>query len=151
MTIKTVRNILRAQMYISLALTLAIIILFETETLLPGMVEKGSQAEFLIVTIMEIATVCIIPLALRLFKFKTVERELTASPVSALQKWGVVRMALICDTMTLNTLLYYITPLDVALGYMAIICFICLIFVNPTMRRCLAETNTTEDDPQQNA
>lgn len=140
---------LRAQMYTSIAAALVIIILFETGTLLPGMIEAGSQAEFLLQTLMEVLTVCIIPLALRLFKFGFVRRAIEAAPVQGLQRWGVVRMTMLCDTMLANTLLYYITPLDVAFGYMAIICLICLVFVKPTLERCMAEAGMDEADEQQ--
>jgi len=139
MTIKDVSNVLRVQMYSSLAAAVLIIVLFETETVLPGVIEKGSETEFLLQIFMEIVTICIVPVALRLFKFGFVKRAIAVSPVSGLQRWGVVRMAMLCDTMIVNTLLYYITPLNVAFGYMAIICLICLVFVNPTLKRCNAE------------
>lgn len=141
MTIKKVSTILKVQMYLSIATAVIIVALFESNLLMPSLIEKGSQTEFLLLTIMEIVTVCVVPLALRLFKFKFVSREIEASPTQGLQKWGVIRMALLCDTMVLNTLLYYATPLNVAFGYMAIICLICLIFVNPTVRRCEAEAH----------
>lgn len=145
MTIKEVSNILKAQMYLSLALAAVIIALFESDTLLPGVIEKGSQTEFLLLTLMEVVTVCVVPLALRLFKFKSVSSSIAATPVRGLQKWGVVRMSLLCDTMVANTLLYYLTPLNVAFGYMAIICLISLLFVNPTVRRCEAEAGIGGD------
>lgn len=145
MTLKGVRNVLLAQMCISLATAIVIIALFESDTLMPGIIEKGSQAEFLLLTLMEMFTVCMIPLSLRLFKFKPVRRDIVSSPVKGLQRWGVIRMSMLCGTMVVNTLLYYITPLNVAFGYMAIICLICLVFINPTMRRCEAEAGVDEN------
>lgn len=145
MTIKEVSKVLKTQMYTAIATVLVIIVLFESELIIPGVVQKGSQTEFLLLTLMEVVTICAIPLALRLFKFKFVSRAIAASPAEGLQKWGVIRMALLCDTMVINTLLYYITPLNVAFGYMAIICVICLLFVNPTVERCEAEADIHAD------
>lgn len=139
MTIRQVRNILAVQMYLSIATAAVIAVLFETETLIPGAIEKGSTLEFILLTAMEIVTICAIPAALRLFRFGFVRRAIEASPERGLLKWGVVRLDLLCGTMTANTLFYYLTPLDVAFAYMAIICLISLVFVNPTMKRCLYE------------
>lgn len=148
MTIKEVSNTLRIQMYFSLAATMVIIVLFETETVPPGLLEKGSLPEFLLQLLMEMATICIVPVALRLFKFGFVKRAIAASPISGLRRWGVVRMAMLCVTMLANTLLYYITPLNVAFAYMAMICLICLMFVNPTLKRCNAEAGVDLTDSE---
>lgn len=145
MTIEKVRNVLLAQMWSSVAAVVMIIVLFESDIVLPGIIEKGSQTEFIMLIMMELITVSMIPLALRLFKFDFVKRSIAAKPIAGLQRWGVVRMAMLCDTMVVNTLLYYLTPLNVAFGYMAIICLICLVFVNPTLRRCIAEAGLEGD------
>lgn len=145
MTLRDVRNLLLAQMCLSLAAAVVIIALFESEAVMPGVIEKGSQAEFLLLTLMEMLTVCMIPAALRLFKTKRVRRDIASEPVRGLQRWGVVRMSMLCGTMVINILLYYITPLNVAFAYMAIICLISLVFINPTMRRCEAEAGADDN------
>jgi len=135
-----------ALMCLSLLAAIAIIALFESETLIPGLIEKGSQTEFLLLALMEMLTVCVIPAALRLFKLKAVRRDIASAPARGLRRWGALRMAMLCGAMLANTLLYYVTPLNVAFGYMAIICLICLIFVSPTMRRCEAEAGIGENE-----
>jgi len=110
--------------------------------LLPsGTMATNKNAEFLLATIMELLTLCAIPLALRLFKFKKVERQLTADGGSfdVLMKWGGLRMALLCIPLVVNTLLYYLF-MNVAFGYMAIILLLSLFFIYPSLNRCIEET-----------
>jgi len=140
MTIKNVRNTLLAEMLCSLAAVMIIAILFETDRLLPGLIEKDSQAEFLLLTGMELLTICTIPVAMRLFKFSFVNHAIAVAPERGLLCWGSVRMFLVCVPMIANAALYYLTAVRVAFFYMAAIGVICLVFINPTMKRCLAET-----------
>ena len=53
-------------------------------------------------------------------------------------------MAMLCVPMTANTLLYYLFGLNVAFGYMGMICLLCLVFIYPSTARCTAETNDKE-------
>lgn len=138
---KRTKNILTAVMYGSIILSLAITILYETETLLPGDLTTDKNAEFLTVSLMEVITICLIPLALRLFKFKKVGQALVSNPAKELLQWGTLRLAMLCLPMVINTLLYYLY-MNVAFGYMAIIGLISLIFVNPSMGRCTSETSS---------
>ena len=85
---------------------------------------------------MELLTLCIIPVSLRLFKFGAVSRRLVSA--ESLLKYGMVRMLMLCLPMLANTLLYYLY-MNVAFGYMAIIVFLCLAFVLPTKTRCESE------------
>lgn len=138
--IKKTRRLLAAEMYASILVTLATVVLYETETLLPGDLSGDKNTEFITVSVMELLTICLVPLALRLFKLKRINAELTSTQGRALAKWGSARMAMLCVPMIANTLLYYLSGLNVAFGYMAIICLVCLTFVYPGTARCLAET-----------
>lgn len=113
--------------------------LFETDVLPCGMLksEAGSD-EFVAATLMELLTLCSIPVALRLFKFGCVQRRLVSA--GALLRFGLLRLVTLCALMVANTLLYYMY-MNVAFGYMAIILLLCLMFVLPTMARCEAELN----------
>ena len=62
---KRTRNILMTEMLASIIISLAIVTLYETEILSPGTLECDTNTEFLTVSIMEIMTICMIPLALR--------------------------------------------------------------------------------------
>lgn len=133
-----------AELYASIIISLIVVVLYETEIFMPGILETDTNTEFMIVSLMEILTICMLPLALRLFKFKKISNAVTDEGAQGLARWGSVRIMMICLPMVINTLLYYLSGLNVAFGYMAIICLICVIFVYPSMSRCMAETNCEE-------
>ena len=56
----------------------------------------------------------------------------------ALLRWGSLRMLMLCVPMVINTLCYYLF-MNVAFAYMAIILFICLFLVYPSLDRCYSE------------
>lgn len=119
-------------------LTLAIVAVFETNLLPVGLLTIGDGSdEFVAVTVMEILTLAAIPFALRMFHFTLVAEALPYD--TALYRWGMFRMMLICLPMVVNTVGYYLY-MNVAFGYMAIILFLCLAFIMPTKARCEAET-----------
>jgi hypothetical protein len=62
----------------------------------------------------------------------------------ALRKWGVLRLSMLEVPLLANTLFYYIY-MNTTFGYMAIILLICLAFVYPSMNRCLADVENTEE------
>ena len=121
----------------SVALATLLVALCET-SVLPQGVLKGSDAscEFVVQCLMELLTICIIPLALRLFKFRSVAHRL-ATPHGALV-CAMTRLLALCVPMIVNTALYYLY-MNVAFGYMGIILLLCLAFVMPTKERCNLE------------
>lgn len=117
--------------------SLLLVVLFESGLLPEGMLAgRGSSGEFMAVTVMELLTLCVIPLALRLFRFRRVAEALVSA--EALLRWGLARMLMLCVPMVVNTLLYYVY-MNVAFGYMGIILLLCLAFVCPTKSRCESE------------
>jgi len=139
---KKARLILMLEFWIPLAVCLLLVILFESDILPVGWESSYGSKEFFIAVVMELMTICAIPLALRLFKFKRVHRALTADQENRernLLKWGSYRMGMLCIPMLLNTLFYYMF-MNVAFGYMGIILALCLFFVYPSLRRCHDET-----------
>lgn len=123
---------------VPIAVSLILVILYETELLLPGSGTGDRVMEYYAVGIMELITICCIPLALRLFKFRFVDRQIVAGPRAGLVKWGAVRSGMIGVPMVVNTFLYY-QFMHVAFGYMAIIGLLCLAFVYPSEARCRQE------------
>lgn len=117
---------------------IAMVVLFETETLPTGVLAEEKQSEFLLVSLMELTTLGGVFLALRLFKFEAVHRDLITRKAPALLKWGMTRLALLLVPLLVNTLLYYIY-MNTTFGYMAIIQFLCLPFVFPSQNRCEGE------------
>ena len=137
---KHTQRILMAEMLVGVVMSIALVALFELHVLVSGAWSDNAQAEFVVLSAMELLVLCAIPIALRLFKFGHVHRQLLASPAKGLLKWGTLRMAMLTVPMVLNTLLYYLFFMKAAFGYLAIILLICLGFVVPTMARCKSET-----------
>ncbi len=133
-------NILKTELFASIFVAVVVVILYETETLLPGDLSEEKNAEFLLTSLMELLTICLIPLSLRLFKFNKIHRNLVATREQGLKKLGSLRMMMLCVPMVVNTILYYLF-MNVAFGYMAIIGLICLPFIYPGEGRCRAETS----------
>lgn len=138
---KTVKN-LRMLFICSIAVALIIVLLYETEILRPGALALNNRLCFVVATIMELLTIAIIPFALRLFKFRKVNGKLTESETTRwdnLLKYGSVRILLLAIPMIINVVCYYLFTLT-AFAYLAIILFLCMFFVYPTVDKCIAET-----------
>lgn len=137
---KTVRQ-LRTLFFCSIAVALIIVILFETELILPGSLALNTRQCFVVATIMELLTIVIIPFSLRLFKFKKINSLLTDED----QRWdnllsyGTTRILMLSVPMIVNTLCYYLF-MSTAFAYLAIILFLCMFFVYPSVDKCVAET-----------
>ncbi len=137
---KTIRQ-LRTLFFCSIAVALIIVILFETELILPGSLALNTRQCFVVATIMELLTIVIIPFALRLFKFKKINSLLTDED----QRWenllsyGTMRILMLSVPMIVNTLCYYLF-MSTAFAYLAIILFLCMFFVYPSVDKCVAET-----------
>lgn len=148
MDIHKTRTFLLAAFWSPIIVCLAIIIPYENDWLLVGALAGDKVAEYYVATVMELLTICLIPLSLRLFKFKAVRKALTADAATALRRWGMLRMAMLTVPMMVNCVLYY-QFMNVAFGYMGIIGLLCLVFVFPSKTRCETETSSQEDTPGQ--
>ena len=138
------QHILLCNALVPLALVLAAIVLFETDVLPCGVLKgQQTQTEFVAAVTMEIFTIALIPLALKLFKLHAVSARLHACGTEALMRFGLMRLAMLTVPMMANTLLYYLF-MNVAFGYLAIILALCLCFVFPTKARCEAEAAGSE-------
>ncbi len=103
-----------------------------------GIEANNNTQEVITLGIMEMITLCVIPVALRLMKFESVARKAKAS-------WrGYVRIAsarilMMALPMVADTLLYYYYMIP-AFGYLAIILVLAMVFVYPSKSRCKNET-----------
>ncbi|MBQ6652771.1 MAG: hypothetical protein IJM81_05170 [Prevotella sp.] len=127
------------------AVAIVLVIVGETGLLPNGELAEEKQTEFVVLSIMELLTICLIPLALRLFKFQRVKRELITP--QGLRRWAMVRLMMIGDLILVNILLYYLF-MNPAFGYMGIILFLCMFFIVPTMSRCSNELRASA--PEEN-
>ena len=125
------------------ALTLAVIVVFETDMLESGLLAGENQSEFIFTFVMELVSLGAAFLGLRLFKFKAVHDDLIAHKERAMMKWGTIRLQILQVPMLADTLLYYMY-MNTTFGYLAIMLLLCLPFVFPSLNRCLAETSEEE-------
>lgn len=125
---------LRILFIVSVAVPVVMAFLFECEILHSGVLAGMAQEEFLCTVSMELLTIVMIPLALRLFKAKDVERKTEEGDTAALKKWGTVRIIMITVPLAVNTLLYYLF-MNTTFGYMSLILLICLPFVYTVGRK----------------
>ena len=135
---KSVRKTLSILFAVPIFLSLIIVLLYECDLLISGEMERDAVLEYQLVGTMELITICLIPLALRLFKFKFVHRPIIDDSVKGMKKWGILRIAMIAIPMLVNTFLYY-QFVNVAFGYMGIIGLLSLVFVYPSEERCRRE------------
>ncbi len=124
----TVEKYLRNLFWGTVAVPLLIATVYECDVLPTGVFAGKAQEEFLAVIIMELLTIVMIPLALRLFKAKDVERKVAEGDTLALRRWGALRILMITVPLLLNTIGYYLF-MNTTFGYMALILLICLPFV----------------------
>jgi hypothetical protein len=94
--------------------------------------------DFYLTAALELITLFNIPFALRLFKFNKIRARLCDQREKALILWGTLRLLLLCVPMILSTCLYSFTD-KATFFYLAVILFLCLFFVYPSMARCEAE------------
>ena len=135
---KQTKNILTAELFVMVALSLLTVVLYETDTLAAGTLTGDNNLQFLVTTTMELLTIGFIPLSLYLFRTSFVRRSLTTATDKPrrLLLWGTLRMMMLCLPMLLNTLFYYMFVFSVSFGYMAIVLFLCLFMIYPSMKRC---------------
>ena len=130
---------LKTLFYAPILLGLVLVVAFEMEWLRPGFMCHDGSGQFMWLTIMELYTVCTIPLSLYLFNIPAVKKQLLATPVKSIVCYGGLRLLILGVGLVANVLFYYWT-MNVSFGYMAIIFLLVLPFVYPSRRRCESET-----------
>ncbi len=142
---KTLR-ILNLFYFVPIVVSLLIVICFETGIILQGdlYLIGGDTCEFVVLMVMELLTICVIPVSLRLFKVKKIKKELPNSPENLLH-YGKWRLLLLMVPLVLNTLFYYLF-VSVPFGYLAIILLLVSFFVFPSASRCKNEIATETNE-----
>ena len=123
------RNILLAEFLTLVLACLIPLTLYENDILLSGLWTADTTLDYYAALCMELVTICLIPLALRLFRFGSIRRRLTGSPARSLTRWGSCRLMMIGLPMVANTWLYYIIGL------------LSLCFIYPSHARCNQEVS----------
>ena len=138
---KTIQKKLQLTFWFPIALSAIIIITGELGVIPNGILANDKQFEFVIMSIMEILSIAAIPISLRLFKFRAIANKLgTTGALHYFKRWGIFRLCLLTVPMTINLLCYYLF-MGAGFGYLAIILFLSLFFVYPSLSRCYNETD----------
>ncbi len=139
---KTIHRRLQITFWGGIAVLAVILLLGEIDVIPNGILASDKQFEFVVMTIMELCTIVAIPVALKLFKFKRISSKLSSTDsLATLNRWGMVRLVLLIVPMVVNLLCYYLF-MKVGFGYLAIILFLSLFFVYPSLSRCYNETDS---------
>lgn len=128
------QRILQIAFYSIVVPAILLVLLFESNVFPTGLYADNKTADFLFTTIMEILTICCIPLTLRLIKDKTMKKYDVPRRMQIYRRKAMLRLLLLGCPLLVNTFLYYLF-MNVAFGYMAIILFLCLLFIIPTKER----------------
>lgn len=128
-----------------LLFALLIIVAYESGCVEPGAMADDKVGQFWLQLIMEVLTIGLIPLALRLFKFGKVRTDLKNRGEKSLLMWAMIRMDMLFLPMIANALFYEMT-LSPAFGYLGIILFLCIFLIAPTNKRCEGELTFDDND-----
>lgn len=142
---KRIQKILQINYVLNLIIVLLWIVLNENDVLnIVGSAHENTNSDFLSASIMEVITICFIPVSLRLFKFGVIRQAIKDDKTPLLNTFFaylLVRLEMLLMPMLVNAVLYYVF-MNVAFGYMAIILFLSTLFIFPTQERCEQEYNT---------
>lgn len=137
---ETIQKKLQLIFWIPIVLSAIIIVSGELDIIPNGILANDKQVEFVIMSMMEILTIIAIPVALKLFKFKAIANKLASDTLLHFERWGIVRLSLLNVPMVINLVCYYLF-VGAGFGYLAIILFLSLFFVYPSLSRCYNETD----------
>ena len=118
---------------------------FESGALMEGGYIGDKQLEYYCALVMELVTIVLIPLALRLFRLKWVDKAIRKNPSKQLPVWRSIRLCLLTIMGTANrhrrmdNVFMYYQFVHPSFGYMAIIGLLTMAFVYPSAARCQAE------------
>lgn len=129
-----------------------VVVLFEVGVLdyWKGGYTRWTEAEFIVLTVMEVLTVVSIPFSLKFLKFKKIKKQLDKAldRIEKYKELALIRMEILILPMILNTLFYYLF-MQTSFGYLAIIQLICLCFITPSKSRCERESALPEETPKE--
>lgn len=121
-----------------------LVVLFESDCLLPGGFAGEDRAVYLAQTLSILITLGCIPLALKLFSIDFIRKRLSVkngeSSLPAYRCWSEVRMFLLAFPLIVNLVLYYLT-MEVSSAYCALIVVLAMLFCWPSEARLMNEAN----------
>ncbi len=117
--------------YTYVALAAGIVIFGESGTVFDSIdTTTGGTTEYSVLTVMELITVCLLPLALKMMGIRKIT-DLVRKDDKKYTSFAAIRLAMIGVPLVVNIIAYYIF-MNVAFAYLAIIGAVCLAFVYPS-------------------
>ncbi|MBR1449090.1 MAG: hypothetical protein IJ588_10165 [Prevotella sp.] len=109
----------------------------------------SEKQRFALTSVMILVTLAVIPLSLRLLKFKRVEADIIRRGEVALKWWALLRMLSLFALLILNIVLYYFYAEEPTFGWLAVILVLILPFIIPTKGRCEAELTPQAEETEE--
>ena len=132
--------------YIGLILFSALIVLaYETGIAEQGILAADRVVVFYMQYAMELLTICLIPFALRLFKFRKISQSIKLGGEKRLLTWSIIRQNMLGYPLLINALFYEWT-LSPVFGYLGIIILLCMCFITPTQSKVQNEYQQITED-----
>lgn len=139
-----VSKILQIQFWTGIALSLLLVVAFETELLPSGILSDKEFAEVMLLFILEPLSLAAIFGALFLFRIRKVDADLKRRKEAAVLSWGTLRTSLLTVPLVTDTLLYYLF-MNTSFGYLAIMVVLAMFFIYPNLSRCQADVEIVEE------
>lgn len=126
-------------LYITLTIFAALFALLSEELILPTNYILGTPETTYALSLVSVSfTFCCLFLALRLFKFKKVKKDLeraeTEQEFAAYRKWNAIRIALAFTPVFINLFIYYGVNYDSSAMYCLLISIIGTLFCWPSQK-----------------
>ena len=147
--IKRILNLQKSAFIVVWAATILLAALYEcgAETFQKGIYEGNAQMEYIFQSVCILLTICLIPLALRLFNLNLVKRIKELPLQEALKSyriWGDVRLSLLFAPVMLGLTFYYLTLNTTGL-FCACMALIASLFCVPSTNRIINELDLPEN------
>ncbi|MBR1548348.1 MAG: hypothetical protein IJ637_06455 [Prevotella sp.] len=105
-----------------------------------GSIFSDAVEQYLFSMVAVVSTLAVVPLSLRLFRFRMIRRAVDADPLRQYEMWAQLRLSILCGVNMMNIVFYGLTGLP-SFVYLGIIITITFVFVYPSLDRCKSEAN----------
>lgn len=136
--LKRVARVLKAYFMLIMLTGVLCIVFNESGILQPSDCLSVGTIQYTVLMLMELITICFIPVALKMLSLKLVKRKILKGGICIYRSFALFRISMIGLPMLANVFFYY-QYMSVAFAYMAIIGALCFVFIYPSEGRCLNE------------
>lgn len=131
-------KILRITYFAALLTAAGLVFIFETGMLPEGDLGADEVFAYWLSMAGVALTIILLPLSLRLMKFKAVMKSVAESEMNY-TRWSLIRIAMLTIPLLYNTLCYYLTGCVTTFAYMALMVAVGFMFIWPSRDRMTYE------------